>query len=115
MLPFKLKINGCKVNYTGIYTCTYQSCGLLYCFNARVKGNGKDMCFRITSKAKNFGTLFSIDIVNQKLDPIVGIHIKDQNDDNSELVANRIIYHIITGKNNRYMNLIHYYLVFQIY
>lgn len=97
MIPFKLNLPGCKVRYTGVYTVTYKTKGELYCFNVRVIGK-KDLVFRITSKVKNFNTLYSIDMLNKKMNPIVGIEIKDQKDDNSSLVASRLIYKITTGK-----------------
>lgn len=93
----KLILPGCKTYYSGYYTITYKSIGLLYCVNVRVKGK-RDLSFRITSKFKNFSELYSIDYLPKNQKVSVGIRIKDQKNDDSSTCASKIIYHLVNGQ-----------------
>lgn len=89
--PIDIVLREYKVRYTGVYTENYSSIGKLYCFIMRVKNNKKDIALRVTSKDKNFKSLYSVDILNNKMEPTKGLEITNDKGKSSADIVEKIV------------------------
>jgi len=96
--PIDIVLRGYKPRYTGTYELEYQSIGKLHCFNMRVVSGNKDVVLRITSKDKNFKELYSIDLLNTKMEPVRGLEITNTKGHSSSEIVEKTVYSLFNDK-----------------